>query len=100
MRGGELSNIGECWEKKHATFMIMGDTCNARVRILQREDRSARRPRPERASPRGGGDRDARPCARGGDVGDRDDLADGGAAHFARSSAPYAPGARPRPSKC
>jgi lipoic acid synthetase len=20
-------NIGECWTKKHATFMIMGDTC-------------------------------------------------------------------------
>src|ERR1700749_3468633 len=20
-------NIGECWEQKHATFMIMGDTC-------------------------------------------------------------------------
>ena len=20
-------NIGECWEKKHATMMIMGDTC-------------------------------------------------------------------------
>jgi lipoic acid synthetase len=20
-------NIGECWEKKHATFMVMGDTC-------------------------------------------------------------------------
>ena len=20
-------NMGECWEKKHATFMIMGDTC-------------------------------------------------------------------------
>src|SRR3954471_24566365 len=20
-------NIGDCWEKKHATFMIMGDTC-------------------------------------------------------------------------
>jgi len=20
-------NIGECWEKKHATFMIMGETC-------------------------------------------------------------------------
>ena len=19
--------MGECWEKKHATFMIMGDTC-------------------------------------------------------------------------
>src|SRR5918994_6040402 len=20
-------NIGECWSKKHATFMLMGDTC-------------------------------------------------------------------------
>ena len=20
-------NIGECWEKKHATFLIMGETC-------------------------------------------------------------------------
>ena len=20
-------NIGECWDKKHATFMIMGNTC-------------------------------------------------------------------------
>src|SRR3954451_18073653 len=20
-------NIGECWDKKHATFMIVGDTC-------------------------------------------------------------------------
>ena len=20
-------NIGECWKKKHATFMILGDTC-------------------------------------------------------------------------
>ena len=20
-------NIGECWAKRHATFMIMGDTC-------------------------------------------------------------------------
>ena len=20
-------NIGECWEKRHATMMIMGDTC-------------------------------------------------------------------------
>src|SRR5258705_11293423 len=20
-------NIGECWDKKHATFMVMGDTC-------------------------------------------------------------------------
>src|SRR3979490_204049 len=25
--GDGCPNIGECWEKKHATFMIMGDTC-------------------------------------------------------------------------
>src|SRR3974377_496712 len=25
--GAGCPNIGECWEKKHATFMIMGDTC-------------------------------------------------------------------------
>ena len=29
-------NIGECWAKKHATFMIMGDTLHARLRFLQR----------------------------------------------------------------
>ena len=22
-------NIGECWSKKHATFMILGDTCTS-----------------------------------------------------------------------
>ena len=31
-------NVGECWEKKHATFMIMGDTCT-------RADRHASPPR-------------------------------------------------------
>src|SRR5216683_2645353 len=51
-------NIGECWDKKHATFMLMGDTCT-------------------------------RACAfcnvKTGLPGplDRDDLDDGGAAHFA-----------------
>jgi len=25
--GAGCPNVGECWEKKHATFMIMGDTC-------------------------------------------------------------------------
>jgi lipoic acid synthetase len=40
-------NIGECWEKKHATFMIMGRHLHAGLRLLQREDRAARRPRPD-----------------------------------------------------
>lgn len=26
-------NIGECWEKKHATFMILGDTCTRACRF-------------------------------------------------------------------
>lgn len=26
-------NIAECWKKKHATFMIMGDTCTRRCRF-------------------------------------------------------------------
>src|ERR1700752_1589135 len=25
--GAGCPNIGECWDKKHATFMIRGDTC-------------------------------------------------------------------------
>jgi lipoic acid synthetase len=40
-------NIGECWEKKHATFMIMGDTCtracafcNVKTGMPQALDRS------------------------------------------------------------
>ncbi len=40
-------NIGECWEKKHATFMIMGDTCtracafcNVKTGLPQALDRS------------------------------------------------------------
>ncbi|WP_407522989.1 lipoyl synthase [Methylobacterium oryzisoli] len=76
-------NIGECWEKKHATFMIMGDICtracafcNVRTGLPQDLDG---------AEPARVGDAVAR-------LGlshvvitsvDRDDLADGGAAHFA-----------------
>jgi lipoic acid synthetase len=30
-------NIGECWTKKHATVMILGDVCT-RLRVLQRQD--------------------------------------------------------------
>jgi lipoic acid synthetase len=77
-------NIGECWEQKHATFMIMGDTCtracafcNVKTGVPQPLD--AREP-----------DHIAEAVAKLGLAHvvitsvDRDDLADGGAAHFAR----------------
>ncbi|KUO55227.1 MAG: lipoyl synthase [Alphaproteobacteria bacterium BRH_c36] len=76
-------NIGECWEKRHATMMIMGDTCtracafcNVRTGLPQPLDRSE----PERV---------AEAVATLGlehvviTSVDRDDLADGGAQHFA-----------------
>ncbi|QRG05690.1 lipoyl synthase [Xanthobacter dioxanivorans] len=80
-------NIGECWEKKHATFMIMGDTCtracafcNVRTGLPEALDA---------AEPQKVADAVAK-------LGlahvvitsvDRDDLADGGAEHFARTIA-------------
>lgn len=76
-------NIGECWEKKHATFMIMGDTCtracafcNVKTGLPGALDPSE----PEHVA------------AATEKLGlshvvvtsvDRDDLADGGASHFA-----------------
>jgi lipoic acid synthetase len=76
-------NIGECWQKRHATFMIMGDTCtracgfcNVRTGL----------PRPLDA---GEPERIAEAVAQLGlshvviTSVDRDDLDDGGAAHFA-----------------
>ena len=76
-------NIGECWSKRHATFMIMGDTCtracafcNVRTGLPRPLDASE----PERVA-------DA--VAKLGLAHvvitsvDRDDLADGGAGHFA-----------------
>ncbi|WP_407051081.1 lipoyl synthase [Methyloraptor flagellatus] len=76
-------NIGECWSKKHATFMIMGDTCtracafcNVKTGVPEALDRS------EPASV-------AEAVAKLGLTHvvitsvDRDDLEDGGARHFA-----------------
>jgi lipoyl synthase len=76
-------NIGECWSKKHATFMVMGDTCtracafcNVKTGMPEALDGSE----PERVA-------DA--VARMGLMHsvitsvDRDDLADGGARHIA-----------------
>jgi len=76
-------NIGECWEKKHATFMIMGDTCtracafcNVKTGLPGALDRLE----PEHV---------AEATAKLGLAHvvvtsvDRDDLGDGGAGHFA-----------------
>src|SRR6202048_3496442 len=76
-------NIGECWDKKHATFMLMGDTCtracafcNVKTGLPGPLDAGE----PERAG-------EATETAGLKHVVvtsvDRDDLDDGGAAHFA-----------------
>ncbi len=80
-------NIGECWSKHHATFMIMGDTCtracafcNVKTGLPNALDRAE----PEHVA-------DA--VAKLGlehvviTSVDRDDLADGGAGHFAETIA-------------
>ena len=76
-------NIGECWEKKHATFMIMGDTCTRACAFCNVRTGL---PGPLDAQEPG------RVAAAVGKLGlahvvvtsvDRDDLDDGGAAHFA-----------------
>jgi lipoic acid synthetase len=78
-------NIGECWSKKHATFMIMGDTCtracafcNVRTGLPQPLDPN---------EPAGVADATAKLGLMHVVVTsvDRDDLADGGAAHFAET---------------
>jgi lipoyl synthase len=76
-------NIGECWERKHATFMIMGDTCtracafcNVKTGLPGALDPAE----PERVAEA------ARKLGLAHIVVtsvDRDDLDDGGAAHFA-----------------
>ncbi len=80
-------NIGECWEKKHATFMIMGDTCTRACAFCN--VRTGMPEALEAAEPARVGDAVAK-------LGlthvvitsvDRDDLADGGALHFARTIA-------------
>ena len=76
-------NIGECWEKKHATFMIMGDTCtracafcNVKTGLPQPLD-AAEAARVAEATAKLGLAHVVVTSV------DRDDLDDGGAAHFA-----------------
>ncbi len=76
-------NIGECWSQRHATMMIMGDTC---TRACSFCNVRTGMPAPLDASEP---DRVADAVAKLGlrhvviTSVDRDDLADGGAAHFA-----------------
>jgi lipoic acid synthetase len=76
-------NIGECWDKKHATFMIMGDTCTRACAFCNVKTGL---PAPLDAAEPG---RVAEATAKLGlrhvviTSVDRDDLADGGAGHFA-----------------
>ncbi len=76
-------NIGECWEKKHATFMIMGDTCTRACAFC-----NVKTGIPGALDP----DEPAHVAEAVAKLGlahvvitsvDRDDLDDGGASHFA-----------------
>lgn len=76
-------NIGECWEKKHATFMIMGDTCTRACAFCNVKTGL---PGPlDLSEPAHVADATAKLDLAHIVVTsvDRDDLADGGARHFA-----------------
>jgi lipoyl synthase len=76
-------NIGECWEKRHATFMIMGDTCTRACAFCNVKTGLPGALDP--AEPEHVADATAKLGLAHGVVTsvDRDDLDDGGAAHFA-----------------
>src|ERR1700758_690809 len=76
-------NIGECWDKKHATFMIMGDICARACAFC-----NVKTGLPDALDPQ----EPERVAAATAKLGlqhvvitsvDRDDLPDGGAQHFA-----------------
>ena len=80
-------NIGECWSQRHATMMIMGDTC---TRACSFCNITTGMPRAlDGDEPRRVGEAVAKLGLRHVVITsvDRDDLADGGAAHFARTIA-------------
>jgi lipoic acid synthetase len=80
-------NIGECWSKKHATFMIMGDTCTRACAFCN--VRTGMPKALDAAEPEQVADATAKLGLAHVVVTsvDRDDLADGGAEHFARTIA-------------
>ena len=76
-------NIGECWDKKHATFMIMGDTCTRSCAFCNVKTGLPGALDP--AEPAHVAEATAKLGLKHVVVTsvDRDDLDDGGAAHFA-----------------
>jgi len=78
-------NIGECWSKKHATFMIMGDTCTRACAFC--DVKTGIPGTLDEAEPAKVADAVAQLGLEHVVVTsvDRDDLADGGAEHFART---------------
>ena len=80
-------NIGECWTKKHATVMILGDTCTRACAFC-----NVATGRPDLLDPHEP-ERVGEAVAKLGlshvvvTSVDRDDLEDGGARHFARTIA-------------
>jgi lipoic acid synthetase len=76
-------NIGECWDKKHATFMIMGDTCTRACAFCNVKTGLPGALDP--AEPAHVAEATAKLGLKHVVVTsvDRDDLDDGGAAHFA-----------------
>ena len=77
-------NIGECWEKKHATFMILGDTCTRACAFCNVKTGLPRPLDPgEPARVAKAVQKLSLKHAVITSV-DRDDLDDGGAAHFVR----------------
>ena len=76
-------NIGECWSQRHATMMIMGDTCTRACAFCN--VRTGQPVALDAAEPARVADAVARLGLKHVVVTsvDRDDLADGGAAHFA-----------------
>ncbi len=76
-------NVGECWSKKHASFMILGDTCTRACAFCNVKTGIPGAVDPEEP------ERVANAVAKMGlnhvvvTSVDRDDLADGGAGHFA-----------------
>lgn len=77
-------NIGECWKKKHATIMILGEVCTRACTFC-----NVKTGKPDQLDPHEP-ERVAEAIARMGlshvviTSVDRDDLEDGGATHFAR----------------
>ena len=78
-------NIGECWSKKHATFMIMGDTCTRACAFCN--VRTGLPDALDTAEPDNVGDAVARMGLNHAVITsvDRDDLGDGGAEHFVQT---------------